>query len=147
MTGIGYSEIKKHFCMNFLGRVENGKLNFNSLDWVKEKIKEYEGRVFKMSIPVPQRSLSQNAFYWGVYLPILAEDTGHTTEELHAWAKKRFLPRTHAVVMGEEVELEKSTKDLTKSEFAEYIMNIEADTGIPAPSPEEAGFISNKNGL
>ena len=130
--------------MNFLGKIDNGKLLFNSLDWVKQKIKDFEGRRFTLTIHEPKRSLSQNSYYWGAYLPLIAEHTGHSTEGLHAHFKKKFLPREYETVFGVETELEKSTTGLTKSEFTEYIMRIEAETEVPAPNPEDAGYIVNR---
>lgn len=130
--------------MNFHGKIIDGIPRFHATDYVKEQCKKHEGRAFVFTIPLPKRSLSQNALYWGVYLPLIAQETGHTTEGLHAHFKKELLPRKYETVMGKEVEIEKSTTDLTKAEFTEYIMQIEAMTGIACPNPEDAGFISNR---
>ena len=130
--------------MNFHGLILNNKITFNSIEFVKEKVKEYEGRQVILSIVEPKRSLNQNAYYWGAYLPLIAQETGNTDiEALHELFKKKFLPKRFVTVMGEEVEVQKSTKKLRKAEFAEFIMAIEAETQIPAPDPELAGYISN----
>lgn len=130
--------------MNFHGRILNGKITFNSVEFVKEKVKDYEGKQVVLSVVEPKRSLNQNAYYFGAYLPLIAQETGNTDiEALHELFKKKFLAKRFVTVMGEDVEVQKSTKKLRKSEFAEFIMAIEAETEIPAPDPELAGYISN----
>ena len=82
-------------------------------------------------------SVYQNNFYWGVYLPLIAKETGeHNIERLHKLFSGKFLTLEIIEVLGEKVRMVKSTAKLSKLEFGEYIMNIEAETGIQAPSTE-----------
>jgi len=92
-----------------------------------------------------KRSPNQNSFYWGVYLPLIAEETGEDdTEALHSLFKELFLPKEYATVMGKEVLLDKSTTKLSKGDFSEFIKKIERHTGILAPNPCESGYFCGK---
>jgi hypothetical protein len=46
-------------------------------------------------------------------------------------------------VNGEEIKIPSSTTTLSKIDFGEYLDKIAAETGIPLPDPEAAGYISN----
>jgi hypothetical protein len=71
---------------------------------------------------------------------IIADETGMNVDELHAWAKGKFLTQEITEVFGDKVRLTKSTTELSKSEFSEYIQNIEIETGIPAPDTTPFGL-------
>jgi len=82
----------------------------------------------------PKRSLQQNRYYWGVYLPLVAQQTGEPDlERLHKLFSGKFLTESIVEVLGEKVRMVKSTASLSKNDFSEYIMAIEADTGVEAP--------------
>lgn len=106
----------------------------------KEHLKEHEGKRYKIEYVEETRSLSQNAYYW-VYLDVIAGETGHTPKELHALFKRKFLPRTFKLVLGEHVEMEETTTELKKSEFTEYLDRIVALTNVPLPDPIAAGYL------
>lgn len=91
---------------------------------------------------LPKRSHSQNAYYW-VYLGVISAETGEVATALHAYYKQLFLPPVIATVFGKEIEVQRSTTELNKQEFGEYLERICADCGIPLPNPEDAGYISN----
>jgi len=85
------------------------------------------------------RNLGQNAYYWGVLLDTIADETGHTPEELHEIYKKMFIPRRFVKYGDEEVEILKSTTKLTVGEFVEYINKITREAvqlGIALPAPK-----------
>lgn len=85
----------------------------------------------------PKRTEQQNRYYWGAYLPIIAEETGEQDlDKLHALFKAKFLTTGIVVVLGEKVRMTKSTTDLSVREFIEFIMAIEGLTGVAAPPPE-----------
>lgn len=83
----------------------------------------------------PKRSIFQNSYYH-LYLNLISLSSGHTPEELHIWAKGKFLSKGIKEVFGEKVRMVSSTKDMTIGEFCEYLINIEEDTGIPCPNTE-----------
>jgi len=83
----------------------------------------------------PKRSTSQNNYYW-LYLSLIARSCGHTSDELHSWAKGKFLTSGISEVFGEKTRKVKSTTALTIGEFCEFIMRIETATGVPSPKTE-----------
>jgi hypothetical protein len=78
------------------------------------------------------RSLDANALYWVGYVGPVAEYTGYSINQIHAYFKRRFLPKqrieivdkkTGAVV--EETDLDQlTTTVLNKVEFGEYLNDI-----------------------
>lgn len=85
----------------------------------------------------PKRTEQQNRYYWGSFLPLIAEKTGNEIEDLHTLFKGKFLNRGVVEVLGNKVRRIRSTTDLTVVQFIEYIMQIEKLTGIQAPPTEE----------
>lgn len=83
------------------------------------------------------RSKRQNDYYWGAYLEIISTDSGSDKKELHQRFTSEFLVSGEKMVFGKPVNIIKSTTDLTKQEFSDYIKKIEALTGVPAPSTKE----------
>jgi len=84
-----------------------------------------------------KRSDSQNRYYWGVYLPLIAAETGERDlDKLHEYFRGKFLTTGIIEVLGEKVRMKKSTTELSTSEFTMYIMDIEALTGVMAPPTE-----------
>ena len=90
------------------------------------------------------RSLAQNAYLWGVCYALLAEHTGYTPDELHEWAKAKFLPKHLAFADGngeviDELVIGGSTRKLNKIQFGEFIDAIRQfaaehlDVVIPDP--------------
>lgn len=91
----------------------------------------------KITNQKPQRTVQQNRYYWGVYLPLIADKTGEDDlERLHELFKGMFLTKTIAEVLGKKVRITKSTTDLTVSEFCEYVLDIEKFTEVEAPPTE-----------
>lgn len=91
------------------------------------------------------RSLSQNAYYWGVVVQYIAEHTGYTGDEVHDILKMMFLPKHlsfadgNGEVQGEFV-IGGSTRKLNTLEFGEYMESIKTwaaqtlDVVIPDPT-------------
>lgn len=99
----------------------------------------------------PKRTVAQNNYYWGVYLPLIAEQhygevTRNIIDTLHKRFVEEFLYRGKHMAFGKEVVLLKSTSELGVGEFCEYILNIEKLTGIEAPPTENFGLVSLKEG-
>lgn len=85
----------------------------------------------------PKRTESQNRYYWGCYLPMIASESGHDIHDLHTLFKGKFLGKEIAQVLGEKIRRTQSTTELTTGQFADYIRRIEELTGILAPPTEE----------
>ena len=84
-----------------------------------------------------KRSIQQNRYYWCVYLPLIAGETGERNlDRLHELFKGKFLTTWIVDVLGEKVRLKKSTTKLSKKEFTDYISAIEELTGVQAPTTE-----------
>jgi len=126
---------------------ENGlkRLALSNTPYFRTRIQKMKTGKVQLTVDelTPLRSGGQHRFYW-VYLTQIAEETGDTPEALHEVFKDEFLPREFLTAMGRAVEKTKSTKTLNKNDFSEYLMKIEERTGIPCPSPEDAGYIPNK---
>lgn len=106
-------------------------------------LSQFDGRAVTVEIakPASARSLRQNAYYWGVVLTYIAQETGHSTEELHIAMKDLFLPRKFLALGKSEVEIRKTTTDLTQTEFAKYLEQIRAwaaqELNLNIPSPND----------
>lgn len=85
----------------------------------------------------PKRTEAQNRYYWGVYLPMIAKETGNEVEDLHQLFKGMFLNRGVVEVLGNKVRRVRSTTELSVSQFIEFIMAIEKLTGVQAPPTED----------
>ncbi len=95
-----------------------------------------EGQRVKITVSevLKERSIKQNRYYWGVYLPEIANQTGEQDlNKLHELFKGKFLTTGIVQVLGEKVRMKKSTTDLNKEEFSLYIQSIEAFTQVSAP--------------
>lgn len=130
------------------GVVERGKLKIRNravLDSYFSTVRDCEVTVTiekKHAI----RSAQANAYYWGVALHLLSESTGYTVDELHEWAKARFLPKAIAICdakgdIVDDVTIGGTTTTLTRLEFYEYVERLRAfaleklEIDIPAPDP------------
>jgi hypothetical protein len=112
------------------------------------KFKDCEKVTLFITNKKPKRSEQQNRYYFGVYLPLIAQETGERNiMRLHELFKGEFLTEGIVDVLGKKVRMKKSTTELSVSEFCKYIMDIESETGIPAPSPEIFNLISFEEGL
>lgn len=91
------------------------------------------------------RSLLQNAYYFGVILPALADYTGYTVDELHEYCKGRFNPKqvivanAHGEIIDEQ-RIGLSTTTLNRLTFGEYCESIRQwaarDLGVVIPDPD-----------
>ncbi len=95
----------------------------------------------------PKRTEQQNRYYWGVYLPLISEKTGEQNiDRLHELFKGMFLTEGVVEVLGKKVRMKRSTTELSIAEFCDYILKIEAETGVEAPPTENYGLVSLEEG-
>lgn len=109
----------------------------------------YELKITKKN----KRSLSQNAYYWACVVPMIQQglkDLGHdlALQETHDFMKARFNSREIVnPETGEVISVPKSTSDLNKTQFGEYIERIQRfaaeylDIVIPNPNEQVKIFI------
>ena len=116
------------------------KLVIKAVRWYQhqlQKFKDDENVTLIIHNRKPKRTLAQNAYYWGAYLPLIAEETGESDlDRLHELFKGKFLTLGVVEVLGEKVRMKKSTTELSVSEFSQYIMDIQVLTGVEAPPTE-----------
>lgn len=102
-----------------------------------QKFKDGENVTLQIHNRKPKRTEQQNRYYWGAFLPKVSEETGEADlDKLHELFKGKFLTAGVVEVLGERVRMKKSTTDLGVGEFCQYIMDIEAMTGVTAPPTE-----------
>lgn len=86
------------------------------------------------------RSNPQNRYYRGVVVPLLSQETGYTTDEIHEILKYKFLYR-QATLGEKELGYAVSTTELSTAEFEDYLSRIRtwasADLSIFIPEPNE----------
>lgn len=128
--------------MNIAGRIikRNGRNAWQpeSPSWWRHclsKLKEGDFVTVSLKPKKEKRSIRQNDYYWA-YLTLISEDTGHSPEELHEWAKGKCLPNHIKKILGDPVRIKKSTTELNKSEFADFIRKIGVEVGIAPPDPK-----------
>lgn len=124
----------------FIVKAENKGLKFKSdyhQSLFRQRLEQLEGKEFSLHIDEkkPKRSEQQNRYYH-LYLNMIADETGYTHGELHSLMKGKFLTREIKEVMGQKVRITKSTTELSKSDFAEYILEIQNFTGILPPNTD-----------
>lgn len=118
--------------IELVATVKEGKLIFldpavaNAVIW---KIKEGENVIVSIKRRSKNRTLKQNAFYWAVVLPVIAEETGHTVNEVHEAYKRLFLPPKLIEFGSMRFKEPGSTADLSTEDFWKYIEEIRAHAG------------------
>lgn len=137
----------KHPTPVFRGRIEQRKICLEQRDGFAALIARLEGNEIDLILRKHRnvRSLSQNAYYWAVVIPVLAEHCGYEDEEMHKALQWRFLQK-HADQTGEfetqgtwvKLPTVRSTADLDTAEFTDYIERVRtlaAQMGCVVPSP------------
>lgn len=117
---------------------------------IKKKLDVPDGKyVIELSAP-NKRSNPQNRYYWGLVVPLVQMGikelgTEITKEECHELLKARF--NTEELVnteTGECIKLPRSTTNLNKEQFSDYISKIQQfaseflNVVIPDPSTQLA---------
>jgi hypothetical protein len=128
--------------------VTNGNLKRNR-NLILDALNSFEGQEITITLQKAKkrRSNPQNSFYHGVVIPIMQQclkDAGYlmTNESVHDMLKLRFLKESILVneQTAEYIERIKSTTELTTTEFAEYLLDIQKfaieyfNTEIPDPN-------------
>ena len=117
----------KTFCLIHIreGKITNPAVIRKAFDGLKD------GRYTVDITRQNKRSNPQNAYYWGLVIPLLKkgfEDLGHelTAEEVHEFLKAKFnFKEIINEETGEVNQIPLSTTRLSKLEFSEYIEKIQ----------------------
>ncbi len=126
----------------FYGKSVKGELVLDNKRAFTDYLSSVDGKKLVIQIDKEKsvRSLNQNSYYW-FYLRLVANETGHTEQELHSLFKRIFLPPEMKVIMGRTIKLPATTTKLNKIEFGEYMERICAETNVPLPDPKEVNYI------
>lgn len=120
----------------FKTKIENGKMMFvPDNEEITNYIKNLEDGLYSIKIwqPNKTRTDKQHSLYW-LYLNIIEKEGMGNAEELHEYFKRIHLQPVIIEVMGREITIPNSTKNLSTSEFSDYINKIYMETGVPIPS-------------
>ena len=89
-----------------------------------------------------KRSTDQNSLYWK-WCGIVADETGNTADDVHEFAKSRFLPKHFVTINDETRETRKTTTKLSTKDMSEFMTKFsawaESEMGIALPHPEDLG--------
>ena len=107
---------------NFYGQVKNNKLEIDQKHLFLNEIKRFDGKKIVLSLEVycKQRSNRQNRYYWGVIIPMLAEEFGYSNMETHEALKFQFL----RIQTEGKPDTCKSTTSLNISDFEAYLITV-----------------------
>ena len=125
----------------FSAIVKDGKVIFGDRDrWLKwlEKLEGFEVDVWVDKLK-DERTLKQNAYYWGVVIEILSKEMGLIPDEVHALLKSLFLKKG-IDYKGKHWEVVGSTRKLKIGKFIEYVELCQQWAmvqGINIPDPGE----------
>lgn len=132
---------------DIISEVKNGNLTRNRSQ-IKEAIEYFEGKIVVVTVEKRKnkRSNPQNAYMWGICIPIVKEclkKAGITLSlnDTHEMLKLKFLKETILTneETGECIERIKSTAELTTTQFMEYILDIQQFAseyfGVLIPDP------------
>jgi hypothetical protein len=123
------------------GRIQDGKIRLEQREAFAALLRRLEGCQVKLWMTKLNRprSLSQNAYYWGVVVALLAEHCGYEPEEMHEALKERFLRDREHEMHG--LQKTRSTASLSTAEMCEYIeacCRLGAELGVVIPEPGES---------
>lgn len=135
--------------LKFFSRVTNGKLAEGVSITLRELIKKMEGKNLVITVKEQgkRRSDKQNAFYWGVVIPLVKQlfegaGTTCTPEDVHCYLKEHVLGMMKVMVLPDgsrRAVVESSTKKDTKEweDNMEKIRAWAAQWGVVVPYPNE----------
>lgn len=90
------------------------------------------------------RSNNQNRYYWSICVGMIADETGHTAEEVHEFLKAKLLPRYTVTIASESISATKSTSDLSTDQFETFLNHVRAfaaiELGLTIPLPNESVY-------
>lgn len=133
----------------FYGKTTNGQPKIARRSELDEALKSFEGKEFQITVEKKKksRSLNQNAYYWGVVIPMVRgamHDLGMklSRQEVHELLKLKFLKKEIINEnTGEVFEYIGGSSELTTKEFMDFIAELQQWSAeylnIVIPSPNE----------
>lgn len=141
--------------MKILTSIQNGIFKRNR-NLVLDLIRSFDGKEVFISIErvKKKRSNNQNAFYWGICIPLIQNGLKDATGEFRSADNIHykillplFAPITELVNKdtGECIEERLTSSEMTTTQFMEYIMEIQKWSAeflnVDIPNPNEQQFI------
>jgi len=134
--------------MKIYTRITNGKMEPASVQLLVAELARHESKDICITVERKRkkRSLSQNAYYWGIVIPAckaILEEYGNDVddEETHSFLKEHVGKLTGSVVDGKgRRAITKSSASLSTAEFEQYILRVTvwaATEGVVIQSPNE----------
>lgn len=125
----------------FYGLVRNGKIALENKADFEITTRKYEGKevVLTLKPAGSVRTSSENRYYWGVIVRMVAEEMGILPDEAHDYLKSLFL-KVGVEKNDRRWVIFRSTTTLSISEFEDYCENCrmwaasELNTPIPLPN-------------
>ena len=124
---------------SFAGKIENGKLILDDREGFGKYLFTLEDKKIQVIVRKykTSRSLKQNAYYFGVIIPIIADWAGEDDREaIHEALKEKFLK----VRDSKGLKIVQSSAKLTTTEFEIYLGKVkrwaalECELIIPDPT-------------
>lgn len=129
-----------------LCEVDHGKLVLSDRRLFADLVRGLRDGAYELTISRMRatRSIQANKYYWGVCIHLIAEHTGFTPEEVHAWAKAKFIPKRLALLnhngdVQDEYVIGGSTRKMKVDEFYTFVeqvrdfANEKLELNIPPP--------------
>lgn len=115
----------------FTGRTSKGRLQLDERERFERYLIGLDGCEIEIAVRKRRRvrSSPQNGYYWTV-VNVIADYTGHTSQEVHEILGQRFLQ--------DHTGRRRSTSALSTAEFSEYVercLQLAAEYGIIIPPP------------
>ncbi len=108
----------------FFGAVRDGRLLLDKGGQFTQYLHTLNGKRIELTVEKLKhpRSKSQNAYYFGVVVKLIAQHTGHDPEQIHELLKQMFSPRWYYPNGGslKTLGIPTSTARLDTVEFVEY---------------------------
>lgn len=122
-------------------RIDKGKLEIIDRNQWQFQFGEKTGE-FQMVVKphFKQRSLPQNSYYWGVCIPLIADEIGELDlNYVHALLKGMFLAK-HKTIKGKDYTAVGKTSKMSTAQFSEYIEKVRMwasqELGLNIPDPD-----------
>lgn len=109
---------------------KSGKLHIINKQRLEEDLRHFKPCDIVMTIKKRgKRSILQNAYYWGVVvkeiqLRFRELGTDVETDDVHEFLKQKFHFEQVITPQGEPINVPKSTTEMNKTEFGEYVDRI-----------------------
>lgn len=122
----------------FKAQCQSGKLTFSDREAFERYVRNLKDGPFEVIVRKArvQRSLSQNSYYHGIVVKLIADCCGYEPEDCHRALRARFLSEPGELGLARV----KSTTELDTREFSDYVeqcRQLAAEFGVYIPDPGE----------